>query len=201
MVFLFYQLIVLHATTTQKKQMKKQYPLLLTLLLWFMSLSAQESSTTTPRIYTFTVMDAQGNPVNMADFQGKTLLIVNVASKCGYTKQYAPLEALYKKYRDKGLLILGFPCNQFANQEPGTNEEIQAFCTLNYGVTFPIFAKIDVNGADAHPLYIYLKEATGGDPIKWNFNKFLVDKSGKVIKRYQSGDSLEALEEDIKAIR
>ncbi|NLT04485.1 MAG: glutathione peroxidase [Bacteroidales bacterium] len=181
--------------------MKKQYPLLLTLLLWFMSLSAQESSTTTPRIYTFTVMDAQGNPVNMADFQGKTLLIVNVASKCGYTKQYAPLEALYKKYRDKGLLILGFPCNQFANQEPGTNEEIQAFCTLNYGVTFPIFAKIDVNGADAHPLYIYLKEATGGDPIKWNFNKFLVDKSGKVIKRYQSGDSLEALEEDIKAIR
>lgn len=201
MVFLFYQLIVFHATTTQKKQMKKQYTLLLTFLLWFMSLPAQESSTSTPLIYTYTVMDAQGNPVNMADFQGKTLLIVNVASKCGYTKQYAPLEALYKKHRDKGLQILGFPCNQFANQEPGTNEEIQAFCTLNYGVTFPIFAKIDVNGADAHPLYIYLKEATGGDPIKWNFNKFLVDKTGKVIKRYQSGDSLEALEEDIKDIR
>jgi glutathione peroxidase len=136
----------------------------------------------------------------MADFKGKTLLVVNVASKCGYTKQYTPLEALYKKYKDQGFIILGFPCNQFANQEPGTNEEIQAFCQLNYGVTFPIMSKIEVNGAGTHPLYAYLKDATGGDPIRWNFNKFLIDKQGSVIKRYQSGDSLEELEEDLKAI-
>ena len=148
-------------------------------------------------IYNFTVEDSQGQAVSLSDYKGKTLLIVNVASKCGYTKQYAPLEAMYQRLKEKGFVILGFPCNQFAGQEPGTNEEIQAFCQLNYGVQFPVFAKLNVNGNDAHPLYTYLKAETGGDRIKWNFNKFLIDKAGNVIRRYASGDDLEALEQDI----
>jgi len=151
-------------------------------------------------IYNFTFENSKGENTKLSDYKGKTLLIVNVASKCGYTKQYAPLEALYEKYKDKDFVILGFPCNQFGGQEPGTNEEIQSFCQLNFGVTFPVFGKIKVNGKDAHPLYQYLKEETGGAPIKWNFNKFLIDKNGKIIKRYLSGDSLEALEADIQAI-
>lgn len=148
-------------------------------------------------IYNFTVEDSKGQAVSLSDYKGKTLLIVNVASKCGYTKQYAPLEAMYQRLKEKGFVILGFPCNQFAGQEPGTNEEIQAFCQLNYGVQFPVFAKLNVNGSDAHPLYTYLKAETGGDRIKWNFNKFLIDKAGNVIRRYASGDDLEALEQDI----
>lgn len=151
-------------------------------------------------IYNFSFENSKGETVKLSDYKNKTLLIVNVASKCGFTKQYAPLEALYEKYKDKNFVILGFPCNQFAGQEPGTNEEIQEFCQLNYGVTFPVFAKIKVNGKDAHPLYQYLKEQTGGAPIKWNFNKFLIDKEGKIIKRYLSGDSLEALEADVQSI-
>lgn len=152
----------------------------------------------TPGIYDFVVEDSQGNAISMSKYKNKTLLIVNVASKCGYTKQYEPLEELYKKYKDQDFLILGFPSNQFMNQEPGTNEEIQEFCRLNYGVTFPVLAKIDVNGDQAHPLYKYLKEQTGGAAIKWNFNKFLIDKKGKIVKRYLSGDSLKELEKDIK---
>jgi len=151
-------------------------------------------------VYGFTVEDSKGEQIKLSDYKGKTLLVVNVASKCGFTKQYGPLEALYKKFRDKDFVILGFPCNQFAGQEPGSNEEIQSFCQLNYGVTFPVFAKIKVNGKDADPLYKYLKENTGGAPIKWNFNKFLIDKEGNIIKRYLSGDPLDKLEEDIAAI-
>jgi len=151
-------------------------------------------------IYDFSFENSKGQTVKLSDYKGKTLLIVNVASKCGYTKQYTPLEAMYKKYKDKGFVILGFPCNQFLHQEPGTNEEIQSFCQLNYGVTFPVFGKIKVNGKEAHPLYKYLKEQTGGASIKWNFNKFLIDKNGNILKRYLSGDSLEALETDIQAI-
>ncbi|OPZ98626.1 MAG: Hydroperoxy fatty acid reductase gpx1 [Bacteroidetes bacterium ADurb.Bin416] len=180
--------------------MNRYYTLLFVMMLSSLSLIAQTPVATTAGFYDFRVQDGQGKCLSMADFKGKTLLVVNVASKCGYTKQYTPLEALYKKYKDQGFIILGFPCNQFANQEPGTNEEIQAFCQLNYGVTFPIMSKIEVNGAGTHPLYAYLKDATGGDPIRWNFNKFLIDKQGSVIKRYQSGDSLEELEEDLKAI-
>lgn len=180
--------------------MIRLYTLLTAISLCCATLLAQTTPTATTGIYQFRVVDGQGKCLNMSDFNGKTLLIVNVASKCGYTKQYTPLEALYKKFKDRGFLILGFPCNQFANQEPGTNEAIQAFCQLNYGVTFPVMSKIEVNGKDAHPLYVFLKEATGGGPIKWNFNKFLVDKQGSVIKRYQSGDSLEELESDINAI-
>ncbi len=148
-------------------------------------------------IYTFKLEDINGKQVAMSDFKGKTLLIVNVASKCGYTKQYAPLEAMFEKYKDKGFVILGLPCNQFAGQEPGTNAEIQLFCEQTYGVKFPMFSKIDVNGKDAHPLYVWLKEQTGGGAINWNFNKFLVDKNGSIVKRYNSGDSLEELEKTV----
>ena len=154
----------------------------------------------TMSVYNFTVLNSKGEKVNLSDYKGKTLLIVNVASKCGYTKQYAPLEAMYEKYKDKGFVILGFPCNQFLGQEPGTNEEIQSFCQLNYGVKFPVFGKIKVNGKDADPLYKFLRDQTGGKSIKWNFNKFLIDKEGKIVKRYLSGDSLEALEVDIVSI-
>lgn len=151
-------------------------------------------------IYDFTVVNSKGEGISLSDYKGKTLLIVNVASKCGFTKQYTPLEAMYEKYKDKNFVILGFPCNQFAWQEPGTNEEIQNFCKLNYGVTFPILGKIKVNGKDADPLYVFLKEETGGAAIKWNFNKFLIDKGGGIVKRYLSGDSLDVLETDIKLI-
>lgn len=165
---------------------------------------AQDTKTTKKvkkmSVYSFKVEDSKGKTVQLSDYKGKTLLIVNVASKCGFTKQYTPLEAMYEKYKDKGLVILGFPCNQFLSQEPGTNEEIQSFCKLNYGVTFPVFGKIKVNGKDAHPLYQFLKDQTGGKSITWNFNKFLIDKNGNIIKRYASGDSLEGLEADILAI-
>jgi len=158
-------------------------------------ISAQEN-----KIYSFKFEDSNGKTVQLSDYKGKTLLIVNVASKCGFTKQYTPLEALYEKYKDKGLVILGFPCNQFAGQEPGTNEEIQQFCSSKFNITFPVLAKINVNGSEAHPMYVYLKDQTGGGAIKWNFNKFLLDKKGNIVKRYDSGDSLEGLEADIKGI-
>lgn len=162
--------------------------------------NAMNTSTNIKSIYDFNVEDSKGAVVKMADFKGKTLLIVNVASKCGYTKQYTPLEALFEKYSSKDFVILGFPCNQFGGQEPGTNQEILSFCELTYGVKFPIFSKLNVNGSEAHPLYVWLKDQTGGGAIKWNFNKFLVDKNGKIVKRYDSGDSLEALEKDVIGI-
>jgi glutathione peroxidase len=151
-------------------------------------------------IYDFKVENSKGEVVSLADYKGKALLIVNVASKCGFTKQYGPLEAMYQRLKDQGFVVLGFPCNQFAGQEPGTNEQIQSFCQLNYGVTFPVFGKIKVNGKEADPLYVWLKSQTGGGSIKWNFNKFLIDKNGKIVKRYSSGDSLDALEVDVKAV-
>jgi len=182
----------------------KQLLCTLTVVLLFtqymFSINTVKLKTENMNVYDFTVENSRGDAVKLSDYKGKTLLIVNVASKCGFTKQYGPLEGLYEKYKDKGFVILGFPCNQFAGQEPGTNEEIQSFCQINYGVTFPVFGKIKVNGKEAHPLYQYLKEQTGGKPIKWNFNKFLIDKEGKIVKRYLSGDSLDGLETDIKAI-
>lgn len=135
----------------------------------------------------FQVKDAKGNIISLKDYAGKVLLIVNTASKCGFTPQYAGLEELYKSYQAKGLEILGFPCDQFAHQEPGSNEEIQTFCQMNYGVTFPVMAKIEVNGNNAEPLFKYLRSQTKellGDAIKWNFTKFLIDKEGHVIKRF-----------------
>jgi glutathione peroxidase len=141
-------------------------------------------------LYAFQLNDIDGNPVKLGQYAGKALLLVNVASKCGYTKQYAGLEELYEKYRDQGLLVLGFPANNFGGQEPGTNEEIKAFCTSTFSVTFPMFAKISVKGDDIHPLYAFLTGAEtdpdfAGD-IKWNFNKFLVDREGNIVARYDS---------------
>lgn len=128
-----------------------------------------------------------GETIQMDVYKGKTILIVNTASKCGLTPQFEGLEALFQKYKSKDFVILGFPCNQFANQEPGTNADVSEFCQINYGVSFPMFAKVDVNGEDAHPIFEFLKEALGGwltDNIKWNFTKFLIDKKGKPIKRF-----------------
>jgi glutathione peroxidase len=155
-------------------------------------------------IYDFTVKDIHGKDVKMSRYKGKTLLIVNTASKCGFTPQYKGLEALYEKLHGKGLEILGFPCNQFGAQEPGTEEQIESFCEVNYGVTFPLFAKIDVNGRNAAPLYQYLKEAKpgllGSGVIKWNFTKFLVDRDGKVIERYAPNAEPASIQPDIEKL-
>lgn len=137
--------------------------------------------------YGFKAKSLQGKDVSMEEYKGKTILVVNTASKCGLTPQYEGLEQLYKKYQDKGLVILGFPCNQFANQEPGDEKNISEGCVLNYGVTFPMFSKIDVNGPNAHPIYKYLKGKLGGllgSKIKWNFTKFLINEEGKPVKRF-----------------
>ncbi|MGX1983012.1 glutathione peroxidase [Thermolongibacillus altinsuensis] len=139
-------------------------------------------------IYDFTVKTIRGEEKSMADYKGKVLLIVNTASKCGFTPQYKELQELYDEYKDKGFEVLGFPCNQFGQQEPGTESEIESFCQVNYGVTFPMFAKVDVNGEHAHPLFVYLTEKAlgifGTKIIKWNFTKFLVDKNGNVVGRF-----------------
>jgi glutathione peroxidase len=153
-------------------------------------------------IYEIAVKTIDGKEVTLSDYQGKVLLIVNVASKCGFTSQYKGLESLYQKYKAEGLEILGFPCNQFGGQEPGTETEIHSFCSLNYGVTFPMFAKIDVNGAHEHPLYAYLKSKKTGllgfDAIKWNFSKFLIDRQGEVVERYAPSTSPESISTDIE---
>ncbi|HEY3431525.1 MAG TPA: glutathione peroxidase [Rhodocyclaceae bacterium] len=147
------------------------------------------------------VTTLEGQATTLGAYGGKALLIVNVASKCGFTSQYTGLEALYRKYKGKGLEVLGFPCDQFGHQEPGDAEEIRSFCSLSYDVTFPLFAKIEVNGAGAHPLYQALKTAAPGilgtEAIKWNFTKFLVDGSGKVVARYAPNDTPESLEKDV----
>ncbi len=151
-------------------------------------------------IYDITVKDAQGNDVSLSEYQGKVLLIVNTATGCGFTPQYAGLQELYEKYRDQDFEILDFPCNQFGNQAPGTNDEIGAFCTGRFGISFKQFAKIDVNGENESPLYTWLKQqkgGMGGKNIKWNFTKFLVDKNGTVMGRFGSTKTPEALEKDI----
>ena len=137
--------------------------------------------------YDFEAVSLRGENIKMSDYSGKAVLVVNTASKCGLTPQYEGLEALYKEYKDKGLEILGFPCNQFGAQEPGSADEIGEFCQINYGVSFKMFEKIDVNGANTHPIFKFLKEEKGGilgDDIKWNFTKFLIGKDGNVIKRF-----------------
>lgn len=138
----------------------------------------------------------------MTQYQGKTILVVNTASKCGLTPQYEGLEKLYKNYKDQGLVILGFPCNQFANQESGTSDEIQEFCQINYGVSFPMFEKVDVNGENAHPIFKYLKSKLGGgifgSKIKWNFTKFVIDKNGNPVKRFSPITKPEKMENTIR---
>ena len=151
-------------------------------------------------IYDFKVNDINGQEISLSQFKGKVLLVVNVASKCGFTPQYKGLEELYKEFGDQ-VVVLGFPCNQFGAQEPGNAEEIKSFCSLSYGVTFPMFEKIDVNGPKAHPLYQFLKESKPGllgtEAIKWNFTKFLVDKNGEVLKRYAPNDDPGKIKKEI----
>jgi glutathione peroxidase len=152
-------------------------------------------------IYDFEAKTIDGSSQKLSAYKGKTLLVVNVASKCGFTPQYKGLEALWRKYKDQGLVIAGFPCDQFGHQEPGDENEIKNFCSLNYEVSFPLYAKIEVNGKNTHPLYQHLKSSAPGvlgtEAIKWNFTKFLVDKSGKVVKRYAPNDTPEAIDKDI----
>jgi len=151
-------------------------------------------------IYDYKVEDIDGNVVNMNKYKGKVLLIVNVASECGFTPQYAGLEKLYEKYKDQGFMVLGFPCNQFRHQEPKTNQEIKFFCHGTYHVSFDMFSKVDVNGKGASPLYKFLKEQQGGflsDDIKWNFTKFLVDREGNVVDRYAPVTKPESIESDL----
>ena len=155
-------------------------------------------------IYDFCAKDIDGKDVPLSTYKGKAMLLVNVASKCGFTPQYTGLEAMYRKHRDQGLVVLGFPCDQFGHQEPGNEDEIKNFCSLTYDVSFPMFAKVDVNGANAHPLWQWLKSEKSGflgiDAIKWNFSKFLVDKSGNVVKRYAPTDTPEKIEKDLDAV-
>ena len=152
-------------------------------------------------ILDLSVITIDGKGETLKTYQGNVLLIVNVASKCGFTPQYAGLEALYRRYQDKGLTVLGFPCDQFGHQEPGNEAEIKSFCSRTYDISFPLFAKIDVNGDKAHPLYQHLKSAQRGllgtEAIKWNFTKFLVDKNGTVVKRYAPTDTPERIEKDL----
>jgi glutathione peroxidase len=148
--------------------------------------------------YDFIAEAANGQVLNMSDYRDKVVLVVNTASKCGFTKQYAGLEKLYQDYNNQGFIILAFPCNQFAGQEPGSEEEIVSFCKLNYGVSFPIFKKIKVNGSEAHPLFVYLKKELSeilGGRVKWNFTKFLIDRSGKPLKRFAPMVTPEEIEE------
>lgn len=153
--------------------------------------------------YDFTVKGRAGEDVSLSMYKGKVLLVVNTATGCGFTPQYEGLQKLYDTHKDKGFEILDFPCNQFGNQAPGTIEEIQSFCTLNYGTTFPRFAKIDVNGKNASELYKFLKKqkrSALGSSIKWNFTKFLIDREGNVVKRFSPADTPESIEKDIAAL-
>jgi len=159
---------------------------------------------TMKHFYDFNAKNIRGKEVSMSVYKNKVILIVNVASKCGYTPQYEGLEKLYNTYKTQGFEILGFPCNQFKNQEPGTAKEIQNFCKVNFGVTFPLFSKIDVNGDKADPLYVYLKKQAPGfmgtESIKWNFTKFLIDKKGNVVKRYGSSTKPKEIASDIEKL-
>lgn len=153
-------------------------------------------------VYEFSATTIDGKPRSLADYRGKVLLVVNTASKCGFTPQYKGLEAIYRQFKDRGFAVLGFPCNQFGEQEPGEDASIAEFCERNFGVSFPLFAKVDVNGADAHPLFKHLtsekKGLLGSSAIKWNFTKFLIGKDGRVIERYAPTTAPEDLIKDIE---
>ncbi|GGA06261.1 glutathione peroxidase [Dyella caseinilytica] len=153
-------------------------------------------------VYDFNARDIDGQDQSLSTWRGKTMLVVNVASKCGFTPQYKGLEELWRKHRDQGLVVLGFPCDQFGHQEPGDEAEIKNFCSTSYDVTFPLFAKVDVNGDSAHPLYQWMKKQAkgllGSESIKWNFTKFLIDAEGNVVKRYAPNDTPEKIEKDLQ---
>jgi glutathione peroxidase len=154
-------------------------------------------------IYSYTVKDARGSEIPLSNYQGKVLLLVNTASQCGFTPQYAGLQQIYDSLREQGFEILAFPCDQFGHQEPGTDAEIQQFCQINYGVTFPVFAKIEVNGSESHPLYRYLtaqKPGPKGGDIQWNFTKFLVNQAGEVVERFEPGVKPEELVPEIEKL-
>ena len=154
-------------------------------------------------VYDFSAKTIDGAEQSLDAYRGKAMLIVNVASKCGFTPQYEGLEAMYRQHRDEGLVVLGFPCDQFGHQEPGDEDEIRNFCSLTYGVSFPMFAKIDVNGSHAHPLYRYLKHEAkgvlGSEMIKWNFTKFLVARDGRVVRRFAPNDTPQEIDKDVVA--
>jgi glutathione peroxidase len=164
----------------------------------------QQGAPSPASVFDFETRNIQGEAVRLDAYRGKVLLVVNVASKCGFTPQYRGLQALHERYRERGLVILGFPCNQFGHQEPGTEAEIASFCSLTYGVSFPMFAKIEVNGDGTHALYRYLKERApgllGSKSIKWNFTKFLVDRQGQVVRRFAPNDKPEDLEKEIEQL-
>ncbi|MGL6162186.1 glutathione peroxidase [Microbulbifer sp.] len=155
-------------------------------------------------LYSIALKTQNGRETSLEEYRGKVLLVVNTASKCGFTPQYQGLQALHEKYRERGLVVLGFPCNQFGQQEPGSDEDIQQFCELNYGVSFPVYAKLEVNGPDAHPLFVHLKREAPGilgtEGVKWNFTKFLVDREGRVVKRFAPKDKPEALASEIEQL-
>jgi glutathione peroxidase len=179
--------------------MKKKF--LISLALTLLILSTSVINTTAQKIsnhpvYVYKAKNIDGEEISLEKYRGKVLLIVNVASKCGFTEQYKGLQTLYEKYKDNGFVVLGFPCNQFRGQEPGSNKEIKEFCKTEYEVTFPMFSKIEVNGEDALPLYQYLTD-DGSEPIRWNFEKFLINKQGVVIKRYETKITPEDIEHDI----
>ena len=154
--------------------------------------------------YDFEANNIKGETISMKDYEGKTVIVVNTASKCGFTPQYEGLEKLYQQYKDQGLVILGFPCNQFANQEPGSSDEIEEFCEINYGVTFPLFEKINVNGKETHPIFKFLKSQLSGgifgSSIKWNFTKFVIDSQGIPVKRFSPNTKPENMENTINEL-
>lgn len=169
----------------------------------YLTKESMSTSRNKSEFYNLSATSLQGKEVNMEDFKGKVVLVVNTASHCGFTPQYEGLENLYKKYKDEGLVILGFPCNQFGNQEPGGKEEIEQGCLINYGVSFPMMEKVDVNGNNAHPVFQYLKSELGGllgSRVKWNFTKFLIDASGKPVKRYAPITKPEKITPDIERL-
>ncbi|KAG0265198.1 glutathione peroxidase gpx1 [Mortierella polycephala] len=156
-----------------------------------------------PNFFALSAKDKKQQEISMKEFEGKVVLVVNVASKCGFTKQYTGLEELYKKYKDQGFVVVGFPCNQFGGQEPGNEEEIESFCQVNFGVTFPLMAKVDVNGEHEDPVYTYLKSQKKSlmmSRIKWNFEKFLIAKDGSVFERYASVSTPEAIAKDVEKL-
>ncbi|MEK3990895.1 glutathione peroxidase [Robertmurraya sp. FSL R5-0851] len=155
-------------------------------------------------VYQFEAKKINGETISLSEFKGEVLLIVNTASNCGFTPQYKELQELYEQYKEKGFTVLGFPCNQFMNQEPGTESDIQSFCEMNFGVTFPLFSKVDVNGKNAHPLFQYLTEEAPGvlgmKAVKWNFTKFLVNRSGEVVERYAPNTNPKEISQDIEKL-